>query len=71
MRGNALMGASSKPKRFIAGAIQHPGSLHTALGVPQGQRIPTSKITAAARSGSANLRRKASLALTLEGLHKK
>lgn len=69
MTGNALTRASGK--KFIAGAIKHPGSLHTALHVPQGQRIPTSKITAAARSGSANLRKKANLALTLEGLHKK
>lgn len=71
MKGNALMGASAKkPKKFIAGAIKHPGSLHAALGVPQGQNIPASKITAAARSGSKNLRQKAGLALTLEGLKK-
>lgn len=28
------------PKNWIKGAIKHPGGLHRALGVPQGQTIP-------------------------------
>jgi hypothetical protein len=62
---------ASSGKKFIKGAIKHPGSLHTALNVPQGQTIPRAKITAAARSGSANLRKKAQFALELEGFGKK
>lgn len=53
---------------FIKGAIEHPGSLHRALDVPQGQTIPQSKIVAAANSSDANLRRKAQFAKTLKGL---
>lgn len=56
---------------FIKGAIKHPGSLHRALGIPAGQTIPRSKITAAAKAGSANLRKKARFALELEGFSKK
>jgi len=35
-------------KHWIKGAIKHPGALHRALHVPQGKRIPSSKLTAAA-----------------------
>lgn len=56
---------------FIKGAIKHPGSLHSALHIPQNQTIPASKIAAAANSSDANLRRKAVLARTLKGLSKK
>lgn len=56
---------------FIKGAIKRPGSLHTALGVPQGQNIPQSKIAAAANSSNLNLRRKAQFAKTLGTLTKK
>lgn len=37
----------AKPKRsknFIAGAIEHPGGLHRALGVPTGKKIPVGMI---------------------------
>lgn len=56
-------------KNWIQGAIKHPGSLHKALGVPQGKPIPSSKITKAAQSRNANLARKANLAKTLKGMH--
>lgn len=36
---------------FIAGAIKRPGALHRKLGVPQGKKIPKSKIAAAAKNG--------------------
>lgn len=38
-------------KNFIKGAIKKPGQLHRDLGVPQGQKIPQSKIEAAAKKG--------------------
>lgn len=39
------------------------GSLHTALGVPQGQKIPASKLAAAKNSKSPALRKKANFAI--------
>lgn len=76
---NGLIAASTKPQKpgsgadnkFIASAIKHPGSLHRALGVPQGQKIAISKIEAAAKSADKDIARKARLALTLEGIGKK
>lgn len=55
---------------FIKGAIKKPGSLHRALGVPLGQKIPTSKLDSAVASGTPNVRRKASFAKELAGLRK-
>ena len=49
---------------WMAGAVKHPGALHRALGVPQGQKIPASKIAAAAKSSNPTLRRRAQLAQT-------
>lgn len=36
-------------KNFIQKAIKKPGQLHKDLGVPQGQKIPASKLAAAAK----------------------
>ena len=60
-----------KSGNFIKGAIKHPGALHRALGVPQDQTIPQSKIAAAANSDNPDLRRKAQFARTLGKLSKK
>jgi len=57
-------------KQWIAGAIRHPGALHKQLGVPQGQKIPKKKLTAAAAKGG-TLGRRARLAQTLAGFHPK
>ena len=43
------------------------GSLHTALGVPQGQKIPAGKIASAANSSNPNLKRKAVFAKNAAG----
>jgi hypothetical protein len=56
------------PKKWIAGAIKHPGALHRQLHVPQGQSIPAKKLAAAAQKGGV-LGRRARLAKTLKGLH--
>jgi hypothetical protein len=51
-------------KKWIQGAIKHPGGLHKALGVPEGQTIPASKVSAAVKKGG-HLGRMAQLAQTL------
>ena len=52
-------------EKFIQKAIKHPGALHRQLGVPQGQKIPESKILAAAKAGG-KLGQRARFALTLK-----
>jgi len=54
-------------KHWIAGAIKHPGALHSQLGVPQGEKIPAKKLAAASAGRYGELARKrASLAKTLK-----
>lgn len=55
---------------WIAGAVGSPGSLHRQLGVPPGQPIPASKLSAAEHSSNPLERKRADLAHTLEGLHR-
>ena len=55
---------------WIAGAIKKKGALHKSLGVPSGQKIPASKIDAAAHSSDTTLRKRAILAKTLKKFHK-
>ena len=55
-------------KKWIKGAIKHPGALHRALGVPEGEKIPASKVAAAAKKGG-TLGRRARLAQTLGKMH--
>lgn len=57
-------------KNFIKGAIKKPGQLHKDLGVPQGQKIPASKIAAAAKS-KGKVGQRARFAQTLKGLRGK
>lgn len=66
------IGTEAKYKKggWIKGAIKHPGALHRDLGVPQGQKIPASKLAKAAHSSNPTLRRRANLAKTLKGMHK-
>lgn len=60
--GNALAKGMASARKPIAIKPSRVGSLHSALGVPQGQPIPASKIAAAKNSASPNLRRKATFA---------
>ena len=55
-------------EKWIQKAIKHKGALHRALGVPQGKKIPASKIKAAAKKGG-TLGRRARLAETLAKFH--
>jgi hypothetical protein len=59
-----------KPKKWIQGAIKHPGALHKELGVPEGKKIPAKKLAAAAQKGGKEGER-ARLAQTLSKMHKK
>jgi len=55
-------------KKWIQGAIEHPGALHRQLGVPMGKKIPAGQLAKAAHAGG-KLGRRARLAQTLKGLH--
>jgi len=52
-------------RKWIQKAIKKPGQLHRDLGVPQGQKIPASKIAAAAKGGG-KVAQRARLAKTLK-----
>lgn len=54
---------------WIKKAIKKPGALHRALGVPQGEKIPVSKVQAAAKKGG-KLGQRARLAMTLRKMSK-
>ena len=54
---------------WIAGAIEHPGSLRKSLKAKKGKDIPVSKIKAAAKK-KGKLGKRARLALTLRKLRK-
>jgi hypothetical protein len=56
---------SRAKKMFIQDAIHHPGALHKALHIPQGQKIPAKKLTKATHSKNLLLKRRAILAQTL------
>lgn len=55
-------------KKWIAGAIKHPGALHKQLGIKQGQPIPYKKLVAASHK-SGKLGKRARLAMTLKKFH--
>jgi len=55
-------------KHFIQEAIKHPGALHRSLGVPEGQKIPAAKLTAAAHSNNPTTKKRAVFARFLKGL---
>lgn len=56
---------------WIAGAVKHKGALHRELHVPQGEKIPHSKIVKAAHSNNPTLAKRARLAETLGKLRKR
>lgn len=55
---------------WIQSAVKKPGALHRELGVPEGKKIPTSKVRAAAKKGG-KLGERARFALTLKKLRPK
>lgn len=58
-------------KNFIQKAIKHPGALHKTLHVPEGKKIPESKLKKAEHSKNPKTRKRAVLAETLKKMHKK
>ena len=56
-------------KKWIKGAIKRPGQLHRDLGVPQGEKIPATKLAAAKKKGG-KVGERARLAGTLKAMHK-
>jgi hypothetical protein len=52
-------------EKWIQGAIKKPGALHKQLGVPADEKIPASKLKAAAEKGG-KLGKRANLAMTLK-----
>ena len=57
--------------KWLKGAIKHPGALHEELHVPAGEKIPEKKLEKASHSGNSTLRRRANLAKTMKGFHRK
>lgn len=57
-------------KRWIAEAIQKPGSLRKSLHVKKGEKIPEKKLEKAAHA-KGKMGKRARLAETLRGLHHK
>ena len=55
-----------KAEKWIQGAIKHKGSLHKALHVPAGEKIPAKKLAKAAKAPG-KLGQRARLAKTLRG----
>lgn len=56
-------------EKWIQKAIKHPGSLHKALDVPEGKKIPVKKLKQAEKKGG-KLAKKAQLAETLRNINK-
>ena len=56
---------------WIKGAIKHPGALRKSLKVPEGETIPTGKLTKASHSTNPTLAKRANLALTLKKINKR
>jgi hypothetical protein len=56
-------------EKFIQKAIKKPGALRKSLGVKSGEKIPSSKLAAAAKKPG-KMGKRARLAETLKGLKK-
>lgn len=65
---DSLSEETLEEKKWIAGAIKHPGALHRALHVPEGEKIPAEKLEAASHEKS-KVGQEARLAKTLKKLH--
>lgn len=61
----------AEKKKWIQGAIKHPGALRKTLGVKKGKRIPEAKLDKALHSKNPTTRKRANLAKTLGKMRKK
>lgn len=57
------------PKKWIQGAIKHPGALRKELHAKKGKPIPKAKIKKAAHSKNPTVAKRARLAETLGKMH--
>jgi hypothetical protein len=57
-------------KKWIQGAIKHPGALKKTLGVKKGEKIPAAKLEKATHSKNPTTAKRARLAVTLRGMSK-
>jgi hypothetical protein len=71
VKPEARTGKKEGGGKWIQSAIKHPGALHKALHVPEGEKIPAKKLEKAKHSDNPKLAKRARLAETLKGLHKK
>jgi hypothetical protein len=60
-----------KKKKWISGAIKHPGALRKVLKVKKGEKISETKLKTAEHSKNAKLRKRANLAETLKKISRK
>jgi hypothetical protein len=65
-----MKSGGSTGDNWIEGAIKKPGSLRKSLGVKKGNKIPMAKLESAAHK-KGKLGKRARLAETLRGFHKK
>ncbi len=64
--------AEKKKHKWIKGAVENKGALHSKLGVPSGEKIPADKMAEAKNSKNPTERKEAALAETLKSFnHKK
>ena len=63
-----IMGMAEK---WIQKMHMKKGALHKELGVPEGKKIPAKKLVKAEHSKNPLERKRANLAKTLKGMHKK
>jgi hypothetical protein len=59
----------AEKKKWIQGAIKHPGALHKSLGVAEGKKIPDAKLKKAEHSKNPTTAKRAHLAETLKKMH--
>ena len=52
--------------KWMQHAVKHPGALHRALGVPEGEKIPAKKMAKAAKSSNPHMKQMVSLAKTFK-----
>jgi hypothetical protein len=60
----------AEKKKWIQGAISHPGSLRKTLHVKKGEKIPEEKLKKAEHSKNPKTAKRARLAETLKGFHR-
>ena len=61
----------TEKKKWIQGAIKHPGKLHKELGIALDKKIPEKKLDKATHSKNPTIRKEAVLAKTLKSFRKK